>query len=206
MRVPNHLTFENRPDVAPLLELVDEFERYAIALVDKEKARLFTFFAGEIEEMESFKDFVFGKSDQGGVSQARYQQHHEAHVYWYLKRVAQRLAEVHRRRRFDRLILAGPEEPTAELRRLLPRALAARVVAVLPATLFATEREILDTTLEVEHSVERDVEERLIQQMLMTGPAGRATLGVEPTLAALWADMVQTLVVASGVPPTGASV
>ena len=40
-------------------------------------------FAGEIEEMESFKDFVFGKSDQGGVSQARYQQHHEAHVYWH---------------------------------------------------------------------------------------------------------------------------
>ena len=78
------------------------------------------------------------------------------------------------------------------------------MVAVLPATLFATEREILDTTLEVEHSVERDVEERLLQQMLdMTGPAGRATLGVEPTLAALWADMVQTLVVASGVHSDG---
>ena len=105
--------------MAPLLELVDEFERYAIALVDKEKARLFTFFASEIEEMESFKDFVFGKSDQGGVSQARYQQHHEAHVYWHLKRVAQH----------------------------------------------------------------------------MTGPAGRATLGVEPTLAALWADLFHRAVV-----------
>jgi len=38
---------------------------------------------------------------------------------------------------------------------------------------------------------------RLLGQLLdLAGPAGRAVLGVRPTLAALWADLVQTLVVA----------
>jgi peptide subunit release factor 1 (eRF1) len=194
--VMNHVTFEPRPDVAPLLELIDEYERYAVAVVDKEKARLFTVFAGEIEESEHFKDFVFGKTDQGGISQPDYQRHHEMHVLWHLKKVAKRLAELHRERPFDRLILAGPEEAATELRRLLSRPLNQRVVAVVGAELFANEREILDRTLEIERTVERQVEERLLGQLIeLLGPNGRAMLGVEPTLAALWADTVQTLVV-----------
>jgi peptide subunit release factor 1 (eRF1) len=117
-------------------------------------------------------------------------------VLWHLKKVAKCLAELHRRRPFDRLILAGPEEAATELRRLLPRPLDQRVVAVVGAELFASEREILDRTLEIERTVERQAEERLLGQLLdLLGPNGRATLGVEPTLAALWADTVQTLVV-----------
>jgi peptide chain release factor subunit 1 len=196
--VPNHLTFEPRPDVGPLIGILDEYERYAVALVDKAKARIFSVFAAEIEETDEFEDFVFGKHQQGGWSQARYQRHHEAHVYWHLKRIAQRLAELRRRRRFDRLILAGPEEPVSELRRLLPRALASRVVAVIPAEMFATEHEILQKTLEVERRIERETEESLLAQLMdLAGPGGRSVLGVRPTLAALWADLVQTLVVAS---------
>jgi hypothetical protein len=102
-------------------------------------------------------------------------------VHWHLKRVAQRLAELHRSRRFDRLILAGPMEATTQLRGVLPRPLATRVAAVVPAEMAAGDRELLD----------------------LAGPAGRATLGVPPTLAALWSDTVQTLVVAHGVHDDG---
>jgi hypothetical protein len=45
-RVRDWLAFESTPDLALLLELVDEYERYGVALVDKEKARLFTVFMG----------------------------------------------------------------------------------------------------------------------------------------------------------------
>jgi peptide chain release factor subunit 1 len=197
VRVMDHLVFEPRPDVAPLLELLDEYERYAVALVDKETARLFTVFLGEIEEASVLTDPVQGKHDQGGLSQAKYQHHHEVHVHWHLRRVAHRLAELLRQRRFDRLVLAGPAEATSALRRLLPRALAHRVVAVVPAKAFASAAEILELTLEVERSVEREVEERLLGELLdRVAPGGRATLGVTATLEALWADLVQTLVVA----------
>ena len=198
VRVPNHLVFEPKPDVAPLLWVMDEYERYAVALVDKRRARLFTVFMGEIEETDALRDTdAIGRTDQGGWSQARYQRHHEAHVYSHLKTVAQRLADLYRRRRFDRLILAGPEEAATELRRVLPRPLAQRVVAVIPADIDASVRDILDRTLSVERLRERDDEERLVRQLVdLAGPGGRSVLGVRPTLAALWADLVQVLVVA----------
>lgn len=199
LRVPvrDHLAFEPAPDVAPLLELFDEYERYAVALVDKERARLFTVFLGEIEESDAFRDFVPGKHDQGGWSQARYQRHHEAHVYWHLKRVAARLAELARRQRFDRLVLAGPEEAVSELRRLLPRPLARRLAAVIRAEMTASDQEILEATLAVEQRLEREVEEQLVATLLdQAGPGGRAVVGVAPTLEALALDAVQTLVVA----------
>jgi peptide chain release factor subunit 1 len=147
---------------------------------------------------------VLGKHDQGGLSQARYQRHHEAHVLWHLKRVAQRLGDLLRRRRFARLILAGPEEPTSELRRLLPRVLASRVVAVIPAEVFAEQGEILEKAREVEGRIEREAEERLLKELLdLGGPGGKSTLGVRPKLDALWADMVQTLVLAHDVHGSG---
>jgi peptide subunit release factor 1 (eRF1) len=154
--------------------------------------------------MRPFKDFVLGKHDQGGLSQARHQRHHKAHVHWHLKWVAQRLGDLLRRRRFARLILAGPEEPTSELRRLLPRVLASRVVAVIPAEMFAEQGEILEKAREVERRIERKAEERLLRELLdLAGPGGKSTLGVRPTLDALWADMVQTLVLAHDVHGSG---
>ncbi|HYE90732.1 MAG TPA: Vms1/Ankzf1 family peptidyl-tRNA hydrolase [Terriglobales bacterium] len=199
VRVRNHLAFEARPDLAPLLMLIDAHERYAVALVDKATARLFVIFAGEIEEREEVTHELVRKHEQGGWSQSHFQRHADTHVLWHLKNAVARLTELHRRRRFDRLILAGAEEATSELRRLLPRALAQRVVATLPSQVTANEHELVEKTLVVEREVARDLEERVlvdIQENL--NPGGRASLGVMPVLAALWSDVVQTLVVADG--------
>jgi peptide subunit release factor 1 (eRF1) len=185
--------------VAPLLDVLDEYERYAVALVDKEKARFFSVFAGQIEETDDFKDFVPGKHDRGGVSQANFQRHHEAHVFRHLKRAAEYLADLYRRRPFDRLVLAGPEEATSELRRLLPRALTSRVLATLPAETFARSQEILERTLQIERQVERTTEERLLSEVFDTAAAGGlATVGVDQTLEALFFGEVRTLFVAEG--------
>ncbi len=182
VRVPDHAAFEPLPDLAPLLDALDEYERYAVALADREHARLFTVFMGEIEEGDELEDSLVRRDD--------------AHVL-HLQRVARRLAELSRRRHFDRLILAGPEEAAHELRRRLPRALASRLVAVTPLAMDASAKEILEKTLAVERLAERDFEQRLLDELIeQSGPAGRAIHGISPTLAALWAREVHTLVAA----------
>jgi peptide subunit release factor 1 (eRF1) len=197
--VQDHMVFERRPDVAPLLDVLDEFERYAVALVDKSRARLFTVFAGEIEQVEVLEDFVPPHHKQGGPSQVNMQRHHEAHVFRHLKRVAERLTELQRHRSFDRLVIAGPEEAASELRRVLPRALASRVAAVIGADPHATPQEILEKTLQVERQAERAVEQQLLDEIFeKAGAGGRATVGVARTLDALWLGDVQTLLVSYG--------
>jgi peptide subunit release factor 1 (eRF1) len=204
VRVQDHLAFEPRADVAPLLRIADDFERYAVALCDKQKARLFTVFMGEIEESESFRDFAPPKTARGGISHANYERHREAHVHRHLDRIAHALAELARRRAFDRLILGGTEEAASELRRMLPRALERRVVAVLRVPLEASPKEVLEKTLEVEGGVEREFEARLVERLIESARSGgRASCGIEPTLAALWAGEIQTLVSADGVQMAG---
>ena len=205
IRVRDHLAWELTPDVAPLLEVADEYERYAVALVEQDRARLFTVFMGAIEESDALRDkLVPSRHDQGGVSQSHFQHHHDLHVLWHLKRVAGRLAALFRSRPFDRLILAGPEEVTSELRPLLPDPLARRVVAVVPLETYANQREILEKTLEIEARIEREAEERLLGELLESaGAGGRATRGLAPTLEALWLGEVRTLVVADGAQAEG---
>jgi peptide chain release factor subunit 1 len=200
VRVQDHLAWDLTPDVAPLIEVADEYERYAVALVENDRARLFTVFMGAIEESDTLRDKeVPSRHDQGGLSQSHFQRHHDLHVLWHLKRVAERLAALYRSRPFDRLILAGPEEVTSELRPLLPDPLARRVVAAVPLDVSADERDILEKTLQIEAGIEREDEERLLGELLETaGAGGRATTGTAPTLEALWLGEVRTLMVADG--------
>lgn len=193
-----------RPYLAPLLNVLDEYERYAVALIDKEKARLFTVYLGEIEEERQWADWVPGHHDEGGWSQANYQRHHEAHVYRHLQRVSDELSALLRRRPFDRLVLAGPEEAVGELRRRLPRPLRRRLVGTFPGEIFASEAEILERTLEIERGVERAEEESLVAAVAEAAAShGLAALGVAETLGAVQRGQVHKLVVADGLRVAG---
>jgi peptide chain release factor subunit 1 len=202
--VPDRLSFEVHPLVLPLLGVIDDLERFVVALVDKESARILTVFEGAIESVETFTDDVPGKHDQGGPAQARLQRHHETHVVWHVKRVVQRLSELLRDRRFDRLVLAGPEEATAEVRHRLPQELERRLVATVPAQMFATDAEMLQMALDIERRVELESEEEIVAEVIdgcrSNGPAA---CGMSPTLEALWLRQVRTLVVAEGLTAAG---
>jgi peptide chain release factor subunit 1 len=202
--VPDRLSFDIHPLVMPLVGLIEDLERYVVALVDKESARLLTVFEGKIESVEAFTDDVPGKHDQGGPAQARLQRHHEDHVLRHLKRVVQRLSERLRQRTFDRLILAGPEEATTEVRERLPHELARRLVATVPAEMFATDAEILRVTLEIEQRVERESEEGLVTAVIDASRSnGPGACGMSSTLEAVWLRQVWTLVLADGLTASG---
>jgi peptide subunit release factor 1 (eRF1) len=191
----DHLAFEPKPDLAPLVDLMDEYERYVVAVVDKKRAQVYRVFMGEIETERQAKDFVPAKHDQGGVSQANYQRHHEAHVYRHLKPLVEQLSQMLRDVPFDRLVLAGPEEVREELADLLPKDLARRVVAKLP-DMPANEAEVVRLTLEVEEQVERREENARLDHMLeLAASGGLATAAVPETLLALWQRAVHTLVI-----------
>jgi peptide subunit release factor 1 (eRF1) len=202
--VRNHLAFEARPDVAGVLELTDDHERFAIALVSKDKARVFTVFAGEIEEIDAFRDFVPPRTDGRAARLSHVQRHHDMHVLWHLKKVVEQLSALYRRRNFDRLIIAGPPEATTELQRLLPPALKTRVAAVIRTDADATNRQILDNALQTQRRIEANAEERLVNEVVETAAAGGpATRGVRSTLEALWIGDVRVLLMADSLKLSG---
>lgn len=191
------------PYVRPLLELLDDYERYGVVLTDRQHARLFTVFLREIEEHhEAFAEASVKRikgPGEHGWAQPNIQRKANEHAHHHLKRVAammSRLAEVHR---FDRMILAGTIEATSELFALLPKALRWRVVRRIALLVDASEKRVLEETGKIEDEIERTREVELVQDLITAAKKrDRAVLGVDDTLLALQEGRVWLLVIADG--------
>ena len=192
-------------DLVPLEIVLETYRRGALALVDYQDARLFVVEMGQIEEVARIADEVPGRHDRGGWAQMRMQRHVDDHRARHLRRVAERLFALWRRRRFERLVLAGPGEAHRELEPELHDYVrrCVREHAVLP--IGATTDQALAKVLEVEEEAERESEREVLRRLeAALGSRDGGVAGVEPTLEALSAGRVGELVVSHTVSRPGA--
>jgi peptide chain release factor subunit 1 len=200
----NQAWWEATPHVRPLLEMLDEYERFGVILTNKTQARLFTVFWGEIEEQQNafaageVKHIKRPARDQLR-SQLDMQRKAEMHAQWHLRNVAdlmERLAQTHD---FDRLVLAGPVEATSELRRLLSKQLRSRVVGTLALPIQASRQQVLEATLQIEEEVERAAERELVDELVTAAAKHNyARKGLKAILHELKDGRIWQLVYADG--------
>jgi len=204
--VPNVVHFTETAQVRILARIIDENERYAAVVVDKEDAHLYIIHMGEIEQAtEVFDEGVPGRHEQGGWSQARYRRHHEFHVHEHLKHVLERLQRYHQTRPFDRLILSGSEEALTEFEKMLPTPLQELVIGNFSVNRMDRPQEILDRARPVYEAFERRQEEALVDQIVNDSAAGGpGVLGAGDTIRALNEGRIRTLVVGDAVAFPGA--
>jgi peptide chain release factor subunit 1 len=207
--VRNDARWAETPYLRPLVELLDEYERYGVVLVDKAHARLFTVFMGEIEEHHELLDPMFVRRVKTTgtdhiLSENRFQDHAAMHVHLHLKDVAERLEKLVDKYGFDRLLLAGPVEATGELLQLLSRRLRSRVVERVSLPIKSGAREVLDEALRVERQLERKIEEQIVEDLIAGGDGHHPfTLGLDPTVRALCERRIWRLIYAAGFNPRG---
>jgi peptide subunit release factor 1 (eRF1) len=135
----------------------------------------------------------------------RMQRHVDDHRARHLRRVADRLFSLWRRRRFERLVLAGPGEAHRELEPELHDYVrrCVREHAVLPMS--TTTDQALAKVLEVDEEAERESEREVVRRLeAALGSRDGGVAGVEPTLEALSAGRVGELVVSHTVSRPGA--
>ena len=199
--VPDWTAVAEHPFVAPLEALIETYQSFCTALVDREKARIFLARMGRIEERTDILDDVPGRHEQGGWSQARYQRHVDEHALAHLKHVAEELLRFWKVRKFDHLILAGASEAVAEFEHHLHSYLSQLIADRVSLPMTVSEGDVLARSLEVEERIEAQREAAMVDRVHAEAAAGRHGVeGLEPVLAALSDDRVETLVV-----PLGAS-
>lgn len=64
-RVAESFAWDSAPHLKPLEEALDEYERIAVALLDKQQARLFTMYLGEITPQVEFDSDLVGRHEPG---------------------------------------------------------------------------------------------------------------------------------------------
>jgi peptide chain release factor subunit 1 len=210
--LPSQMVVEATPYVRPLATLLDEFDRYCVVVTDSSKARIFSLYMGDFEEhpdvfiQSEVPDRVNVKISmtgdpatgvRGGLGAQRIQRHIKDHIHRHLKSVAGQTFNIFRGKRFDRLIVAGPEDNLIPWFHDHPHSyLKERLAGDFRAHPEDNEKELQEKALHVAQEAERFHEEQVIEQLMdQQGPGGKAVLGTEPTVEALLLGQVHTLVI-----------
>ncbi|HEX6230716.1 MAG TPA: Vms1/Ankzf1 family peptidyl-tRNA hydrolase [Actinomycetota bacterium] len=204
--VRDRVTVSPTADLLPLEVLLETYRPTCAALVDHARARLFVVELGRIEGVAELSDEVPGRHDQGGWAQMRMQRHVDEHRTKHLKRVAEELFALWRRRRFEHLVLSGPADARSELESMLHDYLVRRVRARLSLPLTAGSGEVLRKVLAVEEDLEREREREVVRRLRRAAGANdHGVAGLEETLETLAAGRVAELVVALELSRSGAA-
>ena len=197
MAVRDQLIVSDRPCVTPLMMLADEYERYLVLLIDQQTARLFVVYLGEIEEYNEFKDELVPKpKSDPGESVDKLQRRHEAHVVGHVKHAIQVTERYWQREPYDWLIIGGTENPLAQLRERLPKALRDHLAGEIVVPVDASAEQVLQSAANVVAANERRVEAERVDALLTSALGkGPGVIGLSETLQALVKGDVLTLVV-----------
>jgi hypothetical protein len=134
--MPSGVYWTNGAFLRPLLEALDENERFGIVLVDQKRARLLTVFMGEIEEHKDLVSQIPPRPESPSAdklrSQPRMQRRHDESVSSHVKFVAREFGKLMEQLEVDRLIVGGNVGVASELAGALPKRLRGRLVEVLP--------------------------------------------------------------------------
>ncbi len=199
--VPSFVAVAQTPQTELLAQLLEDFPRLAVALLDGEAARIYSGEQADWERDASITSDIPGRHDQGGWAQARFQRHIEFHETQHLKKVAEELERLYQDEPFKGLVIVGGDEAAGELEELLSEAVAGRLIGRLSAD-FKQEpdSQILKRVLRLAAEADMLAEEDLVQQIVDSAEAGgRGAVGLRNTLEAVVAGSVDTLAVAEGV-------
>lgn len=197
--VASQVVVDQTPHVEPLTAFEDE-TRWCVALVNRSLARFMVGSPDGLAEVGSFDDDTHGAHDQGGWAQARWERAVEEDVARHLDRVAHALALGARRRRYDRLLLATPQDQRSRVEAVLPAQVRRRLAGHLSL-------DVSDVTPEQVREVVRDwvergrgehARERLARFAELRAQDRRASGGLDEVLVALVERRVETLLMHEG--------
>lgn len=194
----NEIVIDKTPYIKPLVDILDNYKRYAVILVDKESARLFLVHLGEIEEYgEVHTADVPGKHKRGGwfsLSSHRFERHINYHVSLHLKDVIKKLDAFLADEQVERIILGGPADAVSMVKGMFPKPVSGKVIGFFNAEMFANTNDIHERVKPVINEYEKNLEKATISDLLTTASKGEnAVIGLENVLNALQERRVMKL-------------
>ncbi|HEY6399565.1 MAG TPA: Vms1/Ankzf1 family peptidyl-tRNA hydrolase, partial [Solirubrobacteraceae bacterium] len=198
--VEGRVVIDPLPFVAPLIEAVAE-RRWCVVLVSRRSARILSGPADGLREDQRIEDEVHGQHDQGGLSQLRYERGIEKEVDDHLRRVAEGVARLWRKARWECAALGGPRELVPRFEAMLPEDVRVSVVPgrVEVDVATATDDQVREAISALVQDDDRGREREALDRLAAgVGTGGRAKGGPEETVEALNERRVQTLLLAPG--------
>lgn len=201
----NSLVLQPTPALAALARLAEDYEPYAVLLVDQHEA-----FLSFVRQSRRHRGISLESSDyprkqqSGGWSQRRFQARADERVSAFAQDVAGEVQRALDESAKNILVVAGDEIMTSALDEHFHQSIKDRIAGTLRIDIRASEQEIVDLTMPVVAAFERQQESEAVHQLNESrGAGGLAALGPEEVLAALQAGQVMTLIMTDDFSQTG---
>ena len=206
--IKNQVVIDKTPYLKPLAGMLEQYHSYALALVDREHARLFIIQLGEISEYnELFTPDIPRKHKKGGWygrDENRFRRHIDVHIHFHLMDVVKHLEEILKIGEVNHLILGGSEESLTLFSKMLPQPIAAKIAGTFTADMHASNDEILKKSMEIVHSVEKVREERLVEELVTrSSKNGSAAMGLDDVLSQIQSGNIHHLIYIDGLRASG---
>lgn len=206
--VRSRVIVNSAPAVGQLEQFVQDYDRFGVLLVDKQRARMFVFDLGAlIDYSELFEELPRDYDTRGHSARAGYdrdQQHVADLASQHLRHAAQVAFHVYQERGFEHFAVAAPDPIAPEIEALLHPYLRDRYCGRLAIGANASGDEIRTATMNLEAEVDRRHEAERVAKLRDTiGSGGRAVAGLEPVLRALGERRVETLMVSGDFSTSG---
>lgn len=203
--VRDQLVINQSPAIRQLEAVLDEYEPFAVVLVDRQHARLVVLQLGEVVEVrELFEELPRGSDALRGFDKGKVMDHVAELAHQHLRHAAEVAFEALKDISFGRLILAATDEVAAEIEPLLHPYLRDRLEARCTLPVNASLDEIRSAALVVEATIERRKEREMVDRLRdAAGSGNRGVVGLVPTLEALAQRSVDTLVISESVTIAG---
>lgn len=145
------VTLSYSPNLSPLSQELDAYNRYLIILADREKTRLYTLYLGTIEDKEEFNDAdVPQKVKANGSSELekRIDRHIKDHLHKHFDAVAKRARAFIQRKPLAGVVIGGHKTSMHVLENHLPKVLQKKIIGEF----------IADTDLDINSVVQKSKE------------------------------------------------
>lgn len=200
----NQIHIEDNLHMKPLFAMFDEYERYCTVVMDKEKAKIFTVYLGEIEDMSNVFNDYMGKHAKGGWSQQGNQENLDNQHRKHLKEIIEVVSDLSQKKEFNRLIIAGSKEILPEFTKILPKELEKKLAGDFLTELFKDNQHFLDQSLKIEEKVEREKEQEQVSLLIENlGDGNKAISGLDEVLQASFDKKIMKLIIKEGLQKPG---
>jgi len=197
--VESEVHLGDRLYLKPLTQLLGEYNRYGVVLVDREGARYFVMHLGQIEEKSELIGKDLKRHKQGGFAAARFQRHADRQAEQNMRLAAEATTRFCQDNRCTRLILGGADDTLPQFREMLPKALQKQVVGTLTVGMTASATEVLERSRELIEAGQRTREQKLVKDTVTAAAKGSAAvIGLADTFYVVHQGRVHTLVVEKG--------
>lgn len=195
----NQFDVLDRPLLFPLIKLISQNHRYAVAQADTNSAHIYVMSRGEVIKRDDIQNEKTNRTEVGGWSQMRYQRHVEKFHQQHANEVIEELEKLVGNDRIEMVVLAGDESVIIPLLKdEMSKELAAKVAGTMTVSVNAAEHEVLEEAEKVifRHTSLSDIE-RIEQLKEQDYDGGLGVTSLEKVMAALLNGQVQELYLVS---------